>query len=74
YSRNGEVEKARVFARTHRYKLYDTGEFYEVPVDYDEHNPLEISTLDAETKAVYQQLSEVLEKYGHKRLDMVPEH
>jgi len=72
YSRNGEVEKARVFARTHRYKLYDTGEFYEVPVDYGEQYPLEISTLDAETKAVYQQLSEVLEHYGNLRLDMVP--
>lgn len=73
YSRNGEVEKARVFARTHRFKLYDTGEFYEIPVDYDEHDPLEISTLDADTKAVYQQLSEVLEQYGNLRLDMVPE-
>ena len=73
YSRSGEVEKARVFARTHRYKLYDAGEFYEIPVDYNEQHPLEISTLDAETKAVYQQLGEVLEHYGNLRLDKVPE-
>jgi len=73
YSRSGEVEKARVFARTRRYKLYNTGEFYEVPADYNELYPLEISTLDAETKEVYQQLSVVLEQYGNLRLDKVSE-
>ncbi len=69
YSRSGEVDKARVFARTHQYKLYDSGEFYEVPEDYEELNPLDMSTLNADTKKVYQQLSEVLEHYGGRRLD-----
>jgi len=73
YSRNGEEEKARVFARTHQYKLYTTGEFYEIPVDYEEQYPLEISTLDADTKEIYEQLLEVLKQYGNKRLDKVPE-
>ena len=73
YSRNGEEEKARVFARTHRYKLYTSGEFYEIPVDYEEQYPLEISTLDADTKEIYEQLLEVLKQYGTKRLDKVPE-
>lgn len=73
YSRNGEEEKARVFARTHSYKLYTTGEFYEIPVDYEEQYPLEISTLDADTKEIYEQLLEVLKQYGNKRLDKVPE-
>lgn len=71
YSRNGEVGKARVFARNHRYKLYDTGEFYEVPADYEEQHPLEVSTLDAEANEVYGQLSRVLEQYGKRRLDKV---
>lgn len=71
YSRSGEVSKARVFARTHRYKLYESGEFYEIPVDYEEQNPLEISNLDAETKEVYQKLGEVLEYYKKRRLDKV---
>ena len=71
YSRSGESDKARVFARTHRYKLYDTGEFYEIPADFDEQHPLEISTLDEQSLAVYSQLNEVLEHYGERRLDKV---
>jgi len=71
YSRNGKLEKARVFARTHRYKLYDTGEFYEIPVDYEELSPLEISTLDPTTREVYHQLREVLEHYSKRRLDKI---
>ncbi len=72
YSRSGEVDKARVFARNHHFKLYDTGEFYEVPEDYEEKNPLEISALDANTKKVHAQLREVLEHYEVRRLDKVP--
>ena len=71
YSRSGEVNKARVFARNHRYKLYDSGEFYEVLADYEEQNPLDLSTLDTNTKKVYQQLSEILEHYEGRRLDKV---
>jgi len=71
YSRSGEVDKARVFARNHRFKLYDSGEFYEVPVDYEEQNPLDTASLDSSTKKVRQQLSEVLKHYGGRRLDKV---
>jgi len=71
YSRTGEVSKARVFARTHRYKLYDSGEFYEIPEDYEEQHPLEVSMLDADTKEVHQALDEVLEHYKNRRLDIV---
>jgi len=71
YSRNGEVDKARVFARNHRYKLYDSGEFYEVPVDYEEQHPLDTSELDSSTKQVHQQLGEVLEHYKNRRLDLI---
>jgi len=71
YSRSGELSKASVFARTHRYKLYDTGEFYEIPADYEELHPLEISKLDQDTKEVHQTLNEVLEHYGKRRLDKV---
>jgi arylsulfatase A len=71
FSRNGELGEARVFARNHRFKLYDTGELYEIPVDYMEENPLEIATLDSATSGVYQQLHEVLLYYGKRRLDKV---
>ena len=71
YSRTGEVSKAHVFARTHRYKLYDSGEFYEIPNDYDELAPLNLEELDSEATEVYQDLSRVLENYKKRRLDKV---
>ena len=71
YSRSGELSKARVFARTHRYKLYESGEFYEIPIDYEEQYPLDTARLDSSTKKVRQQLSEVLKHYGGRRLDKV---
>ena len=71
YSRNGELSKARVFARNHRYKLYDSGEFYEVPEDYDELNPLDTAHLESDAKLIYQQLSDVLEHYKRRRLDLI---
>jgi arylsulfatase A len=72
FSRNGESEKARVFARNHRYKLYQSGEFYDIPNDYEELVPLDTSALDTETMKTYEKLSEVLEHFGSKRLDKIP--
>lgn len=71
YSRNGEVSEARVFARNHRYKLYDTGEFYEIPKDPLENNPLDFESLNEVTKAVHGMLHDVLESYAKRRLDSV---
>ncbi len=71
YSRSGELSKARVFARNHRHKLYDSGEFYEIPADFEEQYPLDTSKLDSNTKLVHQQLSEVLDHYSKRRLDKV---
>lgn len=73
YSRNGEVEKASVFARNRRYKLYDSGAFFEIPEDYLENNPLDVETLDPEMKEVYEMLSGVLEDYGKRRLEDIPQ-
>lgn len=71
YSRNGEIEKARVFARNHRYKLYDSGEFYDIPEDYNELHPLDTSMLEADAKEVHRQLGDVLENFGKRRLEMI---
>jgi len=71
YSRNGDPGKARVFARNHRYKLYDSGEFYEVPADYDELHPLDTAHLESDAKLIHQQLSDVLEHYSLRRLDNI---
>src|SRR5688572_10946904 len=40
YSRHGTIADAREFAFTQRYKLYRTGEFYDLTKDPDEKHPL----------------------------------
>ena len=69
YSRNGAVEKARVFARNQRYKLYDTGAFYEIPTDYLEQHPIAIDSLSAEQQLLYEELNAVLKSYAQRRLE-----
>ncbi len=71
YSREGEVEQARVFARNHRFKLYSTGEFYEIPKDYEEQTPMDVTNLDTDAKEVYLKLDAVLQGFGKRRLDKV---
>jgi len=62
YSRQGEVSKAKVFARNHRYKLYESGAFYEIPEDYYELNPLNFDDMDPDAREVYHMLNEVLDQ------------
>lgn len=71
YSRSGDVDKARVFARNQRYKLYESGEFYEIPKDYTEQNPLSLGNLDTEAKKTYTMLQSVLDHYQGQRLNKV---
>jgi len=71
YAREGQVEEARVFARNQRYKLYSSGEFYDVPADYLEKNPLFFESLDQEAKQAHQMLQAVLDSYGKRRLEDV---
>lgn len=71
YSRAGNVEDARVFARNYQFKLYNTGEFYEVTKDYTEQNPLDTLTLNSETKEIYNKLENVLINFSKRRLDKV---
>ena len=61
YSRNGEPEKAREFARTQRYKLYTTGQFYDVPHDRTEEDPL--MELTEEQSAIRAKLQAHLDRY-----------
>ena len=71
YSRGGNIKDARVFARNHRFKLYDTGEFYEIPKDYDELNALDTINLESDVKEIYKELNGVLQDFGKRRLDKV---
>lgn len=56
-------EKAAVFARTHRYKLYRSGEFYDVQDDFNEISPIPRKQLTKEQKHIYNNLSKVIDKY-----------
>ena len=71
YSRNGETEKARVFARTHTYKLYSTGEFYHIPQDWEEKRPLNQSELDSNARNDYVMLEKVIDDYAPRRLELI---
>ena len=72
YSRAGKESDARVFARNQQYKLYRSGEFYEVPKDYLEEQPLSEPTLSPQQQQIRQMLQEVLDSYADKRLADVP--
>jgi len=55
--------KEGIFARTHRFKLYQTGKFYDLVNDREETAPLDVNKLDRKVARVYRMLSGVLEKY-----------
>ena len=71
YSRSGEAEKARIFARTKDYKLYTSGEFYHIPSDRLEEKPIAFDNLEADDQKVFTALQAVLDQYQSKRLEKV---
>lgn len=56
-------EKAAVFARTRRYKLYRSGNFYDVQNDFNETSPIAKQQMTKEQKYIYDSLSKVIERY-----------
>ncbi|MCD8166785.1 MAG: sulfatase-like hydrolase/transferase [Bacteroides sp.] len=58
-----DPEKATVFARTHQYKLYRSGEFYDVCSDFDEQYPIVPKSMTQEQKEAYDTLSAVIDQY-----------
>lgn len=50
YSRNGGVGQARVFARNQRYKLYSSGDFFDIATDRHEKSPLAEESLSSEQR------------------------
>ncbi len=69
YSRSGKSKKAKVFARTRRYKLYASGTFYDVAKDPLEKHPLgdKSADLSAEAKRARDRLADVLNRYADAR-------
>lgn len=71
YSRSGKDTEARVFARTHRYKLYRDGEFYDVENDVLEEHPLHTDELSSESLTVKNRLREVIDSYAARYRELV---
>ena len=71
YSRSGKSKKAKVFARTRRYKLYRNGTFYDVAEDPRETRPLDDKSADLsdEAKRAREMLAGVLDRYADARPD-----
>ncbi|MEN8254849.1 MAG: sulfatase-like hydrolase/transferase [Verrucomicrobiota bacterium] len=67
YSRSGKEEEARVFARTHQYKLYRNGDFFDLQQDIDEEAPLAADSLNAEQNQQKATLQGVIDKYDKPR-------
>ena len=51
------------FARTHRYKLYCDGRFYDVEEDELEEHPIEPAQLNTEQREIRDQLRAIIERY-----------
>ena len=71
YSRSGDESKANVFARTRKYKLYASGEFYDVPNDYLEQRPIDIEDFNQDSQRDYGMLKKVIEDYSKRRLEEI---
>lgn len=68
YARNGGAI-GKEFTRNQRYKLYRSGEFFDVPNDYLEKNPLDSERLTNEQQVVRAELHLALSKYTDARPD-----
>ena len=66
YARNGGAV-GKEFTRDQRYKLYRTGELYDVPNDYMEEHPLDIAKLTDDQQAIYGNLQYGLAQYVDAR-------
>lgn len=72
YARDGKT-KVKEFTRNQRYKLYRTGEFYDVPNDVFEESPLADDELSDEAGQAKAMLQEALDKYSGTRGNMLKE-
>lgn len=56
-------EKAAVFARTQQYKLYRSGDFYDVQSDFEEKSPIAKQQMTKEQQKICDRLSKVIDNY-----------
>lgn len=63
YTRNGDLESLKEFARNKEYKLYSTGEYYNIQEDWLETTPLIYEDLDKRGKRSFKNLSKAIEQF-----------
>ena len=71
YNRKATPGKTQIFARNQRYKLYQTGKFYDIANDLWEKQPLDASCLSPEQAETKSSLQAVLDHY--KQFDQITE-
>jgi arylsulfatase A len=67
YSRAGVLAQARECAFNSRYKLYRTGEFYDLTQDSEETKPLAVATLKGDAATAAKLLQSALDQYRDAR-------
>ncbi len=67
YSFSGKIDELKEFSRNTIYKLYTTGDFYNLKDDFFEKEALSLNNLNEEEKESYKMLSKVLKKYQNIR-------
>ena len=65
--REVDDRKAKVFARDKQYKLYRSGEFYDVSQDFEEKAPLSLTALTEKQRNIYRTLKSVIDRYDAAR-------
>jgi arylsulfatase A len=63
YSRSGNPQAAKVFARNQRYKLYREGRFFDVAHDRLEKKPLDDAALTDEARAIKAKLQARIDQW-----------
>jgi arylsulfatase A len=72
YARNGGLT-GKEFARNQRYKLYRSGDFFDVANDDREQAPLSLASLTSKQQEVYEQLTNALAQFQNARPAAVAE-
>ena len=64
YTRNGEVSKARAFARNQRYKLYESREFFDIAQDRLKKKPVRPQAITREQQAIRVALQAHIDRFA----------
>ena len=67
YSRDGGSKGAREFAANRRFKLYRTGDFFDLTSDPDEKKPLKVADLRGDAATAATTLQAALDQYKNAR-------